>query len=281
MSSPFYIKAGMSPKEYNQRNAVHAKKNIDKQPAGINFYEQSWNGKQKGTVQVDHGKYSFSIPNVLSSTGTEDTELPEDGIYKFSINSGITPDEFIAHDQARIQFMKFIQDIVALGWQPYIGYFSQPRLSGRDSLLYAQKKPSYAPDPLYTPTLDEWMALRSNQSWVFHRDNIFLTVGYRRDNQFLEKDGAGVYLLTFRVMTRDAHARNYFQGDERDRWKDLWIETIKKTKIMRYKKEVELIKEGYHINTEYVEPKIHPQDPVEPDGDETRALLDYIQQHNQ
>ena len=51
---------------------------------------------------------------------------------------------------------------------------------------------------------------------------------------------------------------------------------------MRYQKEVELIKQGYHINTQYVEPKIHPQDPVEPeaDDDEARALLDFIQKHN-
>ena len=51
---------------------------------------------------------------------------------------------------------------------------------------------------------------------------------------------------------------------------------------MRYQKEVELIKQGYHINTQYVEPKIHPQDSVEPeeDDDEAKALLDFIQKNN-
>lgn len=278
--TPFTIKAGINPEEYNQLNRLHANKNIDKQPAGLNFYEQSWSSKQKGSIRVDHGDYSFTIPHVLSSTGVEDTEHLENGIFKFSINSSITSNEFIDHDQARTQFMKTIQDLVTLGWHPYIEFYSEPRLLGQQSFQYAIQDESYAPDPMYTPTLDEWMALNSGHSWVFHADNIFMEIGFRRNSQYMDRDGQGVYLLTYRIFTRDAQARNNFEGDEREQWQSLWVENIKKDKIMRYQSEVELIKKGYHINTQYVEPKIHPEDPVEPEGEEAEALLDFIQKNN-
>ncbi|WP_444997039.1 hypothetical protein [Aliikangiella sp. IMCC44359] len=277
-ASPFYVQVGINPSEYNQRNPLYIKKSIDKQPAGLNFYEQNWNIQQQGTVHVEHGQHSFTIPFVLGSTGTENADSPKRGIYKFSIRSGITAEEFINHDEARLRFTETLQNFVRLGWQPYIEYYSDPRLSGQQSIAYAIEDEFYAPDPLYIPTLDEWMQLGSSHGWVFHTDGVFMEMSFRRKRQFMDKNGQGVYLLNYKLLTREAHARNHFSGDEREQWQDLWIEKVKEYKMLRYQKEVELIKQGYHINTQYVEPQIHPDDPVEPE--DAKALLDYIQQNN-
>ncbi|WP_444997038.1 hypothetical protein [Aliikangiella sp. IMCC44359] len=276
-ASPFYVQVGISPDEYNQRNPLYIKKSIDKQPAGLSFYEQNWSSKQKGTIHVEHGQHSFTIPFVLSSTGTEDTEYPDRGIDDFSINSSLQTEQFINHDEARLRFTETLQNLVHLGWQPYTELYS-PRLSGQLSILYAIEDGIYEPDPIYTPTLDEWMQLGSNHSCFFYINDVYMVVSFRRKRQMMDKDGQGVYLLNYKILTREAHAREHFEGDEREQWQNLWVEKVKEYKMLRYQKEVELIKQGYHINTQYIEPKIHPDDPVEPE--DAKALLDYIQQNN-
>jgi hypothetical protein len=280
MTTPFTIEVGMNPQEYNQRNQLHVNKNINKQPAGLNFYEKDWSIQNQGTVKVDHGQYSFIIPHVLGLAGTENTRHLEKGIKKFSVRSGITPGEFINHDQARLQFMQTLHDLITLGWQPYTEFHAEPRLLGKQSFAYTLKTYGYAPDPNYIPTLDEWMALDSGQNWVFHANDVFMSISVQRNSQFMDKEGEGVYLLTYTLLTREALAQNFFQGDDRERWQELWVEDTKKIKLMRYQTEVELIKQGYHINTDYVEPKFHTDDPVEPDSDEAKALLDFIQNNN-
>ena len=280
MTAPLYIKAGMSSAEYNKRNEMHAK-GIDKQPAGLNFYERAWNSKSLGTVHIEHGDYSFTVPHVLSTMGTEDTLFIDRGIYDFSIQSGLSPDEFIDHDQARLQMMALLQSLVATGWQPYIGYQEEPRLSGKESFQYLLEDGSlYTPDPQYTPTFDEWMSLGITQEWAFHIDNVFLNINFRRRLSHKGNNDLGVYLLTFTLLTRDEEARNHFSGNDREQWLSLWGEAATTSKVSRYKKEVELIKRGYHINTDYVDPIIHPDDPVEPDSDEALALLNYINENN-
>lgn len=274
---PFTIQVGMSSADYNQRNRSYVKK-VDEQPAGLNFYEQNWGVQEQGTVNVEHGDQSITIPYVLSSTGTENIAHPERGIYSFSINSGISSDEFIDHDQARRLFVQMLQQLVSSGWQPYIEFYTDPRLSGQESFQYAIDDGIYAPDPLYTPTLEEWMQLGSSHRWVFYANNVFLTLVLRRNQQFMEKDSKGVYLINYKILTAEAHAQNQFEEEDREQWKNLWVDSIKEQKMERYRKEVELIKQGYHINTQYSEPKIHPDDPVEPE--KAKELLDFIQKNN-
>jgi len=280
MTTPFYIKAGISPAQYNQRNNLQQQTYVDRQPAGLNFYKKKWNVNAKGKVHVDNELFSFTINHVLGLTGTESRKHPQMGIKVFTVRSGITATEFINHDQARILFMQLLQRVLDVGWQSYVEFVSAPRLLGKESIIYAIKDEIYAPDPRYIPSLDEWMALDTSHTWVFHANDVFLNISFRRNSQFLDKNGDGVYLLTFEVMTKEERAKLLMSSSEREQWKELWEQKIKKNKLNRYKKEVELIKQGYHINTDYIEPLIHPADPVEPDSDEAKALLEYIRLHN-
>ena len=280
MTAPFYVKAGISSAEYNKRNEQQTKKSIDKQPAGLNFYEQRWQSKPRGAVHVEHGDYSFTVPHVLSTMGTEDTLYLDRGIYQFSIRSGLSADEFIDHDEARIEMMALLQSIVATGWHPHTELY-KPRLLGKNSFYYRLEDSSlYTPDPMYTPTLEEWMALDTDSDWTFYIEDVFLTVNFRRRLNHKGNNELGVYLLTFTLTTRDEKARKPLSGNDREQWLSLWVENTKVRKIRRYKKEVELIKRGYHINTDYVDPIIHPDDPVEPDSEEALALLKYINENN-
>ncbi|MEW4365704.1 hypothetical protein [Aliikangiella maris] len=277
MAPPFIIQAGMSVEDYQQKNSHYVKKHIDKQPAGLNFYEHDWPVNSKGQVRIEAGSASFLIPNVLSIVGTEDAEFLSRGIYDFSVNSGLTPDEFIEHDQARILLMTHLQSLLTLGWKPYLRYHTYPRLLGKESFAYAIENGIYTPDPTYIPSLEEWMKLRYGGSWVFYYNDDFLEVSFERHSKFMKVEEPGVYLATHTLITIEAKGKNHFKDKERDNWQSLWVDIVKKFKKQRYEKEVELIQQGYRINTRYVEPKIHPDDPVEPD--DVDELLAIIEQH--
>jgi len=176
--------------------------------------------------------------------------------------------------------MAMLRSLVALGWQPIVLH-GDPRLSDQQAVTYAIKNMEVnVSDPFYTPALDEWMGFDTGIGWAFHANGVFLNVNFRRNLGYMDKNGEGVYLLSFTLTTKETIARSHFSGNEREQWQTLWVDTMKELKLMRYQKEVELIKQGYHINTQYADPVIHPQDPVEPDGKEADALRAYIQQHN-
>ncbi|MET1254924.1 hypothetical protein [Aliikangiella maris] len=277
MVPPFIVQAGMSTEDYQQKNSHYVKKRIDKQPAGLNFYEYRWPVKENGQVRVEAGNASFVIPNVLSTVGILDAERPEAGIYDFGINSGFTSEEFIEHDLARTTMMNHLNSLIVAGWKPYYRYFSSPRLLGKQSFEFAIEDGFYSPDPTYTPTLEEWMKLEFGGVWSFYYQDNFLEVSFDRNSRFLKATEPGVYLVTHKLISRDEKGRSLYQGEERDKWQSLWSETVKEYKSKRYEKEVELIQQGYRINTRYVEPKIHPDDPVEPDN--VDELLAIIEQH--
>lgn len=46
-------------------------------------------------------------------------QLAPEGLYEFSINTGITEPELIAHDEARLQTYKIIAAILEAGWKPF------------------------------------------------------------------------------------------------------------------------------------------------------------------
>ncbi|MCX4028571.1 hypothetical protein H0A36_14565 [Endozoicomonas sp. SM1973] len=242
------------------------KKNIDKQPAGLNFYEKHFKSGQRPTIQIEHDQYSFDIPFALSFLGTENVDYLERGISSFDINSGFANYfEPIHHDKAKTLFMNRVQKLLALGWQQYIHY-GDPRLKGKDSYRFIAEGEEviYGPDPSYIPTLEEWMTLDTDHTWTLYVDGLFLNIGFRRDRKRMDPDKPGAYLINYEVYGKEEHAENQFMGEDRKKWRELWVEDMKQSKRLRYEIEAELKTKGYTIDTSYKDPIIHPEDPVEP-----------------
>lgn len=256
------IKIGESGDQFLQRNNLPAKGHIDKQPAGLNFYEHDWSTKALGTVNFEHGEHSFQILHVLSVMGTEDIDFMEEGLSKFSVNAGITATDTVPHDEARREFSKLLQKLLALGWKPLISY-EDPRLTEEQAYIYAEQENYYFGMPAnYTPTLEQWMRIDSGR-WNLYADDVFLEISFRRGVE--SKDPSmQAYLFSFKFTSKGHEAKAQFEGDDREQWQELWVDTIKSLKKERYAKEKELIQRGFTIYTEYQEPKIHPLDPVEP-----------------
>ncbi len=256
------IKLGETGAQFLQRNHLPAKGHINKQPAGLNFYKHRWGTKVRGTVVIEHGKYSFTLPHVLSVTGTEDIEYLDMGLEKFDFNAGMAATSPILHNNARQEFIALLQKLLHLGWKPLFSY-NYPRLTGEQAFQYYQEDDNYGIPPDYIPSLDEWMQIKSGY-WRLYAKNVFLKINFQRDRTRMDPNKPGAYLFSFGLRTQEEHARSNFFGEERAQWQDLWVEKIKAMKKERYSKESALVKRGFTIYTEYDEPEIHPADPVEP-----------------
>ena len=256
------VTVGELGEHFLQRNNLPAKGHIDKQPAGLNFYEYDWSTKAPGAVMVEHGAHSFQIPFALGVVGTQDAGKTNSGIADFNVRAGISSADTIMHDEARKQFVILLQNLVKLGWKPAISY-NYPRLTGELAFKYYLENDNYGIPINYSPTLDEWMKIKFGY-WRFYVDNVFLKINFQRDRTKMNPNEPGAYLFVFELFSQEEFAKGNFQSDDREHWQELWVDKIKSLKKQRYEKEKELVKRGYTIFTDYEEPKIHPADPVEP-----------------
>lgn len=257
------IKIGWTGEEFLRRNNLPAKDSVDKQPAGLSFYEVDWSVSARGTVRLEHGGYSFDIPHALGVVGTEDIERLDAGIESYAITAGITADGPILHDEARRLFLDFIQTLTERGWKPAISY-NYPRLKGEQAYKYFEEDFAYSVPPDYRQTLEQWMAM-DFAYWRLHAGDVFLNIRINRDRKRMIPDEPGAYLLALTLISKEEKAKSHFQGEkDRANWKNLWVDKIKELKKERYAKEEALRKRGFDIDTNYEEPKIHPDDPVEP-----------------
>ncbi|HMW48943.1 MAG TPA: hypothetical protein PKC70_11655 [Cellvibrionaceae bacterium] len=255
-------KVGESGAAFLMRNGLSAEGNVDRQPAGMNFYQYRWKTERAGEVVFDHGAFSFTIPNALTVMGTENLKHSGDGVESLFVNATFSSDKTITHDAARIALMKIIKELVSLGWKRYIAY-SDPRLVGEQAFNHYLGNNFYSLPVDFVPNLQQWMQIDVG-FWNLYADGVFLEIRFHRDSEHLDLNKPGAYLLVFNFETKTSYGRSMFDGEEREQWQEHWAELIKKAKKDRYAKEAELVKRGFTIDTTYQDPKIHPADPVEP-----------------
>lgn len=254
------IKVGEQGLQFLQNNNL-SQEHVNKQPAGLNFYRYRWPATSPGAASIEHGPHSFKIPHALSVMGTEDVEHMDAGITTFTINAGITAAETVAHEEARQTFINMLQNLLKLGWKPLI-FYNYPRLNGEEAFHYYEEDDTYGIPPDYEPTMEEWMRIDFD-NWYLWTGNQFLTIKFRRGVEGNDPKQSA-YLFIFTIHNGEEEAKANFEGEDRERWQDLWIEKVKSLKKERYEKEALLEKRGFNIFREYEEPKIHPADPVEP-----------------
>ena len=233
---------------------------VDNHPTGAKFYQRDWQRGDLGTVQFVSGNHRFVIDNVLSMIGFAAENVPE-GIYEWSINFGVSPEQADTHEAARDRVMTLLAQLRSLGWKHYIDSFD-PRLSGKQAWIYAASDAAdweYSLDSTYMPSMDEWMkAKRKFPRWVFYADGAYLEVSLMESNMggFV---GNSTYLLTVDVKSEYAfYGLGYFPGNAEKihNWKALLPAELEKYQAMRLKTEAALGAQGYAIDTTYQDPPI-------------------------
>ncbi|MFT4908695.1 MAG: hypothetical protein ACI978_002792 [Oleispira sp.] len=271
LSQPLVFTVGEKPTDFIQRmNNIGQPIGVNRQPAGLNFYTiRSPQGTRK-SARIEHELYSFDIPPMMKYMGTEDADLPELGIKSLDFTFVRKDDgQKNTHEQAREFFIGYIKMLADLGWQRFINT-SEPRLSGLQSYQYIlEGNDYYVPDLNVEPSLKTWKAMGNTHIWTLYADNLFMDIKYRRkqdpSDQHKSPDESAYYIFSLEITTRDEFAKSGMKFDQRDTWKQHWVPIMKRLKTLRYKKEADLNEKGYVIDTDYLDPIIHPNDPVEPD----------------
>ncbi|WP_087754188.1 hypothetical protein [Paraburkholderia caledonica] len=233
---------------------------VDNHPTGAKFYQRDWQRGDLGTVQFVNGNHSFVIDNVLSMIGFAAENVPE-GIYRWNINFGVSPEQADTHEAARDRVMKLLAQLRSLGWKRYIDS-SDPRLSGKQAWIFAASDAvdwEYSLDSVYIPSLDEWIKVKGRYpKWIFYGAGSYLKVTFMENNMggFV---GKSTYLLTVDVQSEYAfYGLGYFPGNAEKihNWKALLPAELEKYHAMRLKTEAALRAQGYSIDTTYQDPPI-------------------------
>ena len=236
---------------------------IQKQPAGMNFYDidpDAERPKRTIKVQIDHGKHSFEVPEVLSILGSEDLSYPLEGIDTFSLHAGVSPAEQVMHNDAKRYFFALLNKIKAAGWQADLSR-SDPRLFSKDALheLLTNKEASeFNLSVGYEPTLAEWMQLRDRTSWQFYAEGVFLSVTFNRDSDHMDPSKPGAYLLSLTFSGAESTFRTNFKYEDRAKARELWPEVEKKLRNLRMQEEIKAEYRGLKIDKSYQDPPMPP-----------------------
>jgi hypothetical protein len=252
-STPIELQVGENGASFARRIAALA--SIDRQPAGLNFYTIRWPVQSMGAVIIKQGTLRLPIENVISVTGIEDMDYPDEGLADVKINSAISNSEKISHDEARIKTIAFLQKIAQIGWKSTIPR-DVARIRGKDMNDYLLSAKRTTLDPNYVPTLNEWMRYRDLTEWEFYFGRVFLTVQISRQHTLTDPQKLGVYLLSTKLRNESQHFRGYVDGPDRARWKDLLMPQIKEMAENRAEEEAGFRKNGIAIDERYIDPPL-------------------------
>lgn len=228
---------------------------VERQPAGITFYQINWKANAKGIVKLDMNDSSFAFDRVLGLIGSENNEEENLGIYQIVITSSITDADKISHEDARKEFFSILKQIKNSGWSPIIP-FTAPRLRGRDMLNYLLESGNPTTlDADYELNIDEWMKIENLTSWEFEKGKVFLDVSFVRSAAELEDQKSMTYIVRYSIKSDVAYFKEFIDPGATDPWKLLLPGELKNSAERRRHLENSLEKTGIKIDKTYTNPK--------------------------
>ncbi|MFW1642264.1 hypothetical protein [Acinetobacter guillouiae] len=222
------------------------------------FYNQQWD-KNPIDVVIEHGANSITLHHVIGvqTAVANSNEL----ITGHDIFAGLSNDDTMSHDQARLAMLALFKDLKQAGWQRYIS-LSGPRLTGKDALKYASKH-TYELDPDYPYNLDEWMQLEDGSRWMLQANGIYLSITVRRDQTKMDPQQPGAYYVSYKFQSEKEYYAPHFKDDDLKksainaaRWVSLYPGIKKQMNQIREQREAELKAQGITIDESYQDPAL-------------------------
>jgi hypothetical protein len=222
------------------------------------FYNQQWHQNPIDVV-IEHGANSITLHHVIGvQTAVANSH---DLITSNDVNAGLSNDDTMSHDQARLAMLAIFKDLKQAGWQRYIS-LSGPRLTGNDALKYASTH-TYELDPDYVYSLDEWMQLKDGSRWMLQANGIYLTITVRRDQTKMDPSKPGAYFVSYDFVSEKEYYAPHFKDDDLKksainaaRWVSLYPGIKKQMNQIREQREVELKAQGVTIDESYQDPAL-------------------------
>ncbi|MDQ9036653.1 hypothetical protein RFH07_08545 [Acinetobacter seifertii] len=223
------------------------------------FYNKGWD-KKPIDVLIEHGKNSITLHHVIGvQTGAADGNTL---ITSYdNISAGLSNDDAISHDQARLAMLAIFKDLRQVGWQRVIE-LSSPRLLGKDTISYANKR-TYELDPDYPYTLNEWMQLKDGSRWLLQANGIYLTIQMYREQSKMDPQQPGEYFVRYEFESEKEYYAPYFKDDDLKKWEmnaarwvSLYPAIKKEMNQIRAKTEAKLKAQGVQIDASYQDPAL-------------------------
>jgi hypothetical protein len=221
----------------------------------IVFYKVYWSKPPFGVVRVNHGQYSFDVEHVMLLSGVYDASYHDEGISEIDLSFGLSETPTISHQEAHKKFYALLKVIREAGWKRCISP-SDPRISGRDALVYSQNVSDLYPvDASYYPTFEEWMLIKDMTEWDYYADGVYMNVMLQRDQKNLSPHRDGAYFISINFKNKNTMMRQYFDYEERENWKQKYPAERKKYELERPAAEQKIRAEGkYKIDGFYKNP---------------------------
>ncbi|WP_252150821.1 hypothetical protein [Acinetobacter lactucae] len=231
---------------------------VDQQPAGMSFFDLTWEPPHLANIKIDLGEHSFVIKNAFLAMGTRiDYAQQNEGIQIIDVTAGLNKEEFVSEEQAYNAYKELFEQLQNAGWKAYF-YPSDTRFNKKDNLKVMQED-GVIIDPYNFLTLKQWKEYFDSRSIVVIRlytKGILVELSIDKTKQ---KDDKIQYMLryavqTIRYVTKNSIENGYkLTGPELKRAYDEMVLVDQKE---RRKAEIKAKKEGFHIDESYQDPDV-------------------------
>ncbi|MEB3864291.1 hypothetical protein MSG66_09650 [Acinetobacter sp. IK31] len=231
---------------------------VDQQPAGMSFFDLTWEPPHLANIKIYLGENSFVIKNAFLAMGTRiDYAQQNEGIQIIDVTAGLNKEEFVSEEQAYMAYKELFSQLQKAGWKAYF-YPSDTRFDKKDNLKVMQED-GVIIDPYNFLTLKQWKEYFDSKSIVVIRlytNGILAELSMSRTKS---KEDKKQYVLRFSVQTIRYVTKNSIEngynltGPELKRAYDEMVLVDQKD---RKKAEIKAKKEGFHIDEAYQDPDV-------------------------
>ncbi|MDV7452424.1 hypothetical protein R5B80_19065, partial [Acinetobacter baumannii] len=235
---------------------------VDQQPAGMSFFDLTWEPPHLANIKIDLAENSFIIKNVFSAMGTRiDYAQQNEGIQIIDITAGLNKEEFVSEEQAYMAYKGLLGELQKAGWQQYF-YPSDARFDKTDNLKRIKKNNTVI-DPFNLLTQAEWREhFKSSTSLYFnlYRNGVLTELNLEKTSKKeLKAEKNEQFMLRFSIQSIRYVTKNLIENGYKLTGIDLkraFDEMGLVDQKERRKAEIKAKKEGFHIDESYQDPDV-------------------------
>ncbi|MGP9600495.1 hypothetical protein ACT3R9_12555 [Psychrobacter sp. AOP42-A1-21] len=199
---PLEISLNMTAQElYDANPEYQAFQEADAQPMGVTFQGYDFPTNNMGKVIFHYSDDSFNIDQVVTILAMDKVTSEQRGLNKITIDFFLDKtDSGISDQDAYKKMMAFFKELQDKDWT-YAKSLSEPRLSPKDSFIFATKKggSDFNLDYTYPLNFEQWMQLSDLQVWQLrHGTNVFMNIRINRQSD--PETGSRHYLISLDIF---------------------------------------------------------------------------------
>ncbi|MDC5530888.1 hypothetical protein ACT41M_19530 [Acinetobacter baumannii] len=231
---------------------------VDQQPAGMSFFDLTWEPPHLANIKIDLGENSFVIKNAFSAMGTRiDYAQQNEGIQIIDVTAGLNKEEFVSQEQAYMAYKELFGQLQKAGWEQYF-YPNTSRIAKQDNIK-SMIEDGLIIDPYNFLTLIEWTDFFNKKPTVavrLYNHGIFLEMSIDKTKSENDKKQ---YMLRYSMETIRYNTKNSIKDGYKlsgQELKTAFNERMKYNEKQRAKFENQAKKEGFHIDESYQDPDV-------------------------